>query len=412
MENNNHTCSFCHQSVNDDLLVKGIDDTYICKDCIETAYESFNPTDDDFANGQFKLLKPSEIYQRLNEYVIGQDEAKKSLAVAVYNHYKRIHQSDMNKNGVEIQKSNLLLLGPTGSGKTYLAKTLAKILDVPFAIADATSMTEAGYVGEDVEVTLSRLVEAANGDIEKAKRGIVYIDEIDKLCTSKDVHGADISGEGVQQALLKLIEGTEATIPNNRSSKMPFGGMMSGKGTIDTTNILFICGGAFDGLEKIVQNRKEESESSNFGFNSVVRNKQERKTLSESFSDLETSDLAKYGMIPELAGRLPIMVCLDDLTEDDMVKILTEPKNALLKQYKELFAYDHIDLQFTDSAIRQIAAKASKRKTGARGLRTIIEKSMKDLMFIAPDQEGLRAVIVSEDVINGTKQPEYKYATN
>ena len=257
MENDNHVCSFCHQPVNDDFLIKGIDDTYNCKDCIETAYESFNPIDDDSVHGQFKLLKPSEIYQRLNEYVIGQDEAKKSLAVAVYNHYKRIHQSDMNKTRVEIQKSNLLLLGPTGSGKTYLAKTLAKILDVPFAIADATSMTEAGYVGEDVEVTLSRLVEAANGDVEKAKRGIVYIDEIDKLCTSKDVHGADISGEGVQQALLKLIEGTEATIPNNRSSKMPFGDMMIGKGTIDTTNILFICGGAFDGLEKIVQNRKE-----------------------------------------------------------------------------------------------------------------------------------------------------------
>lgn len=404
-----YKCNFCGTEKDDSELIEGNNGTYICFDCIETCHEAMG------LDGNYeeqtrkelpKIMKPGEIYRRLNEYVIGQDEAKKSLSVAVYNHYKRMVHAQPNAD-IEIQKSNLLMLGPTGSGKTYLAKTLARILDVPFAIADATSLTEAGYVGADVESVLTRLVKAADGDIERAKYGIIYIDEIDKLCHT-DRLGKDPSGEGVQQALLKLIEGTEAELPSDGGPVMLINGRRE-KETLDTTNILFICGGAFDGLEKIIKNRKADAEAG-IGFNSTV-NKKEEKTLSQSFAEMDASDLTKYGMIPELAGRLPITICLDDLSEDDMVKILAEPKNALLKQYKELFAYDHVELKFTDGAIRQIAKRAIKRKTGARGLRSIIEKSMRDLMFDAPDQEGLSAVVVSEDVINGTKRPEYHYTS-
>lgn len=404
-----HKCSFCGNERDDVDLIEGKDGVYICSECIDICHEAKSlddiETEDEEKSTMPKIMKPSEIYRKLNEYVIGQDDAKKSLAVAVYNHYKRVRSN--GTSDVEIQKSNLLMLGPTGSGKTYLAKTLSRILDVPFAIADATSMTEAGYVGADVESVLTRLVKAADGDLQRAKYGIVYIDEIDKLCHSDRI-GKDPSGEGVQQALLKLIEGTEADLPSGGGLLSALNAGPDKSTTLDTSNILFICGGAFDGLEKIIKARKDESEIG-IGFNSQV-NKKEAKTLSQAFSDMDAADLTKFGMIPELAGRLPITICLDDLSEDDMVKILVEPKNALLKQYKELFAYDHVDLKFTDDAVRQIARRALKRKTGARGLRSVIERAMKDLMFDAPDQEDLKAVTVSKEVIDGTERPKYHYA--
>ncbi|MBR0513129.1 MAG: ATP-dependent Clp protease ATP-binding subunit ClpX [Clostridia bacterium] len=396
-------CSFCGKTQNMvERLVAG-PNVYICNECIGLCNDilseeaEYAESQNELQNvGPKKLPLPSEMKRTLDEYVIGQERAKKALSVAVYNHYKRINRKQ-KKNDVELQKSNILLLGPTGSGKTYLAQTLARILEVPFAIADATSVTEAGYVGDDVETILLRLIQAADWDIAKAQQGIIYIDEIDKIARKGENMSItrDVSGEGVQQALLKILEGTEAAVPPQGGRKHPHQEMVR----IDTTNILFICGGAFDGLVPIIENRIGKK---TLGFGAELQSQRD-PTRTDALKDVRPEDLTKYGLIPEFVGRLPIVVTLDGLDEDALVRILTEPKNALCKQYEALLDMDGVKLTFEDEAVREIARQAIERKCGARGLRAIIEDAMLDTMFDLPGMSDINECVVTEESVKGGK---------
>ena len=390
-------CSFCQKTQDQvEKLIAG-PGVYICNECVE---QCLNIIEADEKRSRRKggqrtsdkpLPKPHEIKEKLDEYVIGQDEAKKTLSVAVYNHYKRINSA--KSTDVEIQKSNIILLGPTGVGKTMLAQTLAKILDVPFAIADATTLTEAGYVGEDVENILLKLIQAADGDIRRAEQGIIYVDEIDKIARKSENVSItrDVSGEGVQQALLKIIESTVANVPPQGGRKHPMQEMYQ----IDTTNILFICGGAFVGLDKIIGKR---TDNSSLGFNSVL-NEDKDKKYSEIIREIQPDDLIKFGLIPEFVGRLPIVVSIDELDETALIKILTEPKNALVKQYQKMLKLDGVDLVFEDSALSAVAKKAIALKTGARGLRSILEQIMLDVMYKIPGDKTIEKVIITGDTV-------------
>ena len=403
-------CSFCNKSqAQVKKLIAGPNDTYICDECVEVcseiieeemAYdenESWTPFSD------INLLKPEEIKEFLDDYVIGQDEAKKVLSVAVYNHYKRIMaQRDL---GVELNKSNILMLGPTGCGKTLLAQSLAKILNVPFAIADATALTEAGYVGEDVENILLKLIQAADYDIERAEYGIIYLDEIDKITRKSENPSItrDVSGEGVQQALLKIVEGTVANVPPQGGRKPPHQELIQ----IDTTNILFICGGAFEGIDKIIEKRIDQK---SIGFNAEIAEKHE-DDVDKLLAQVLPQDLVKFGLIPELVGRVPVTVSLEMLDHDALIRILTEPKNAIVKQYQKLLELDGVKLVFDDSALNEIADISLKRKTGARGLRAIMENTMMDIMYRAPSDETLKTCRITGDVVTGKAKPECEHTS-
>jgi len=400
-------CSFCGKSQNEVRKLIAGPSVYVCDECVELCNDIIRDEllEDEMSVGGGALPKPKEIKQELDGYVIGQENAKKILAVAVYNHYKRL-RSNSKKSDVELAKSNILLIGPTGSGKTLLAETLARLLDVPFTIADATTLTEAGYVGEDVENIILKILQKCDYDVEKAETGIVYIDEIDKISRKSDNPSItrDVSGEGVQQALLKLIEGTVASVPPQGGRKHPQQDFLQ----VNTANILFIVGGAFAGLDKVIKHRTEKG---GIGFSAEVKTKDDKRNVGEIFADVRSEDLIKYGLIPEFVGRLPVIATLDELDEAALIQILTQPKNALIKQYKHLFEMEGAELEFRDDSLSAIARKSMERKTGARGLRTIVENVLLDTMYELPSNDKISKVVIDESVILGNSEPILVYET-